>query len=219
MFTKQGYMKIYMQPETQLGMSSLGDLQEIEAFCWKLIEEAATNRKIAMHQPVVATAVNHIARMRTVVLRRADVDRKAVYFHTEYRSLKMQDIIETGQLSWLFYDQNISTQIRLSGPTLIHHKDELAVEHWEKTGHHSRRSYLQSLPPSTIIDEPATGLDNQQATFEYTIEETEKGFEHFTVIETQTSWMEWFFVHHEGNRRARFTYQNGQLKTSEWLIP
>ncbi len=212
-------MKIYMQPETMLNMTSMDDLTGIEAFCWQIIFEAASNRKIAMHQPVIATAVEGRAHMRTVVLRRADIDRKAVYFHTEYRSLKLQDIIENSQLSWLFYDQNISTQIRLSGPTVIHHKDELATEHWEKTGHHSRRSYLQSLPPSTIIDKPATGLDNQLATFEYTIEETEKGFDHFTVIETQTNWMEWFFVHHEGNRRARFTYENGQLKTAEWLIP
>jgi 3-hydroxyisobutyrate dehydrogenase len=208
-----------MQPETMLNMSSINDLAGIEAFCWEIITEAASNRKIAMHQPVVATAVDGMAHMRTVVLRRADFDRKAVYFHTEFRSLKLQDIIETGRLSWLFYDQNISTQIRLSGPTIIHHKDELAISHWEKTGHHSRRSYLQSIAPSTIIDTPATGLDNQLATFEYTIEETEKGFDHFTVIETQATWMEWFFVHHEGNRRARFAYDSGQLKTAEWLIP
>lgn len=212
-------MKIYMQPETQLSTTNLDDLHEMEAFCWQLIAEAASNRKIAMHQPVVATAVDGIAHMRTVVLRRTDADRRAVYFHTDYRSHKLDDIQQTGNLSWLFYDQNISVQIRLSGPTIIHHMDELAAVHWQKTGHHSRRCYIQSLSPSTVVETPCTGLDHELATFDYSLKESEKGFENFTVIETQTTWMEWFYVHHEGNHRARFTYENGNVNSAAWLIP
>ena len=114
-------------------------LADLESICWQMLYDAATNRKNAMHQAVIATAVDGVAHLRTVVLRRVDAGSKKIYLHTDLRSKKMVDLIKTGHLSWLVYDQSQRTQIRLSGKVIIHHMDHLCKEHWDKTGHHSRR--------------------------------------------------------------------------------
>jgi hypothetical protein len=51
------------------------------------------------------------------------------------------------------------------------------------------------------------------------LEESEKGFENFVVVETVINWMEWYYTHHTGNRRAVFHYLEGSLHEATWLSP
>lgn len=194
-------------------------LSFVEELCWGLLSEGVSDRKSAMHQVVVSTAVDGLAHMRTVVLRRADAKEKSLYFHTDLRSAKVGDLKLTERLSWLTYDQSLRTQIRLSGPTIIHHKDELCKTHWEKTGHHSRRYYMLETEPTTELSAPSTGLNSSLTAFDYTLEESEAGFEHFAVVETQVTWMEWYYTHSTGNLRASFDYASSLLVGSKWLAP
>ena len=195
------------------------DLPFVETLCWKMLVEGATNRKSALHQAVIATAKDNLAFMRTVVLRRVDADTRKVYLHTDMRSKKMEDIERNGHLSWLVYDQSLRSQIRLSGKTIVHHLDDLCTEQWSKTGHHSRRYYMTDQPPSRELEQPSTGLNDALTAFDYTLEESEVGFQHFVVVETCIDWMEWYYTHSKGNRRAGFTYENGSLSNATWLMP
>ena len=195
------------------------DLHFVEALCWKMLVEGATNRKSALHQAVISTAKDNRAFMRTVVLRRVDADTRKVYLHTDMRSKKMEDIERNGHLSWLVYDQTLRSQIRFSGKTIIHHLDDLCQEQWSKTGHHSRRYYMTDQPPSKELEQPSTGLNDALTAFDYTLEESEMGFQHFVVVETCIDWMEWYYTHSKGNRRAGFTYGNGSLSNATWLMP
>jgi 3-hydroxyisobutyrate dehydrogenase len=195
------------------------DLPFVETLCWKMLVEGATNRKSALHQAVISTAKDNLAFMRTVVLRRVDADTRKVYLHTDMRSKKMEDIERNGHLSWLVYDQSLRSQIRLSGKTIVHHLDDLCTEQWSKTGHHSRRYYMTDQPPSRELEQPSTGLNDALTAFDYTLEESEVGFQHFVVVETCIDWMEWYYTHSKGNRRAGFTYENGSLSNATWLMP
>jgi 3-hydroxyisobutyrate dehydrogenase len=195
------------------------DLPFVENLCWKMLVEGATNRKSAMHQAVISTAKDNLAFMRTVVLRRVDADTRKIYLHTDNRSKKMEDIERNGHLSWLVYDQTLRSQIRLSGKTIVHHLDDLCAEQWSMTGHHSRRYYMTDQPPSTSLELPSTGLNDALTAFDYTLEESEKGFQNFVVVETCIDWMEWYYTHSKGNRRAGFTYANGSLSSATWLMP
>ncbi len=195
------------------------DLPFVENQCWRMLVEGATNRKSAMHQAVISTAKGNLAFMRTVVLRRVDADTRKIYLHTDIRSKKIEDIERNGHLSWLVYDQVLRSQIRLSGKAIVHHLDDLCVEQWSKTGHHSRRYYMTDLPPTTEIEQPSTGLNQSLTAFDYTLQESEAGFQHFIVVETCIEWMEWYYTHSKGNRRAGFTYANGILSRATWLMP
>lgn len=195
------------------------ELTDVETICWQLLHQGAATRKSAMHQCAVATAVDGMALMRTVVLRRVEIAIKQLYFHTDKRSRKISDFEKTNQISWLFYDQAVATQIRLSGSVILHQGDALAREHWGNTGHHSRRYYLSDALPSMPMQQSTTGLNPFLTAFDYSLEESEKGFEHFVVVESAITWMEWYFTHHTGNRRAVFNYREGILESSSWLSP
>ena len=195
------------------------DLPFVESLCWEMLVEGATNRKSAMHQAVISTAKDNRAFMRTVVLRRVDAGSKKIYLHTDNRSKKMEDINRNEHLSWLVYDQTLRAQIRLSGHAIVHHLDDLCTEQWAKTGHHSRRYYMTDQPPSTELDQPSTGLNEALTAFDYTLEESEVGFQHFVVVETCIDWMEWYYTHSKGNQRAVFTYSDGSLSSATWLMP
>jgi len=194
------------------------ELISIEKLCWSMLHEGATNRKAAMHQAVIGTAVGPIAHMRTVVLRKVDAEERKVYLHTDVRSKKMEDLKQSKHLSWLVYDQSQRTQIRLSGAVIIHHMDEFCATHWSNTGHHSRRYYMLDR----LVDElpeASTGLNEALTAFDYTLEESEVGFQHFVVVETCIDWMEWYYTHSKGNRRARFNYKGKNLTGMSWLMP
>lgn len=195
------------------------DLPFVEDLCWKILSEAAGDRHKSMHQIVVSTAVDNIAHIRTVVLRRVEPVEKKLYFHTDIRSAKVNDLASTQKLSWLGYDQTARTQIRLSGPTIIHHKNDICSAHWEKTGHHSRRYYMLQTSPKTELNEPSTGLSDSLRDFNYSIEESEIGFEYFAVVETSVTWMDWYFTHNTGNLKASFEYEGSNILTSKWLAP
>lgn len=191
----------------------------VEERCWNLLFDAASNRKSAMHQAVVSTAVGEVSHMRTVVLRRVDVQDKKLYFHTDIRSAKVNDLKLSGRMSWLAYDQSLRTQIRLSGPTKIHYKNDICAAHWETTGHHSRRYYMLQTLPTSELNEPSTGLSDSLRDFNYSIEDSEIGFEHFAVVETSVTWMDWYFTHNTGNLKASFEYEGSNILTSKWLAP
>ena len=194
------------------------ELRDIERICWQMLHDAANNRKNAMHQAVIATAVDGVAHMRTVVLRRVDAGSKKIYLHTDLRSKKMVDLEKTEHLSWLVYDQSQRTQIRLSGKVIIHHMDDLCKEHWGKTGHHSRRYYMLDRTVDELT-ESSTGLTEALTDFAYTLEESEAGFPHFVVVETVIDWMDWYYTHSKGNRGARFTYSDAAVSSETWLMP
>lgn len=194
-------------------------LLHVEEQCWQMLEHGVANRRSAMHQAVIATIQEGIPVMRTVVLRRAETAAKALYLHTDIRSKKMQELHDNPSLSWLLYDPSMRSQIRLAGNVIIHHQDECAAAHWQKTGHHSRRYYMTGQGPSQEVMAPETGLDERLTAFDYTLEESEKGFDHFVVVESRIHWMEWYFTHSSGNRRASFRYADGVLNASGWLTP
>lgn len=204
---------------TSFESSQTDDISFVEHVCWQMLADAAMDRKHPMHTLVIGTAAGALAHMRTVVLRRVDIDTKKLYFHTDIRSAKIDQIRATGQLSWLAYDPARRSQLRLSGPTILHHGDELAALHWEKTQHFSRRCYLLPEGPSRPLMQDVATADERLSSFSYSTEESEAGFERFVVVETQVDSMEWYYTYSRGNRRALFSYHEGKLTDSLWLTP
>jgi 3-hydroxyisobutyrate dehydrogenase len=195
-------------------------LEFVERVCWELLQEAVGNSKKGMHKVIVGSANNGIACLRTVILRRVDMDDKKIYFHSDIRSPKVEIIGSNGHLSWLAYDQERRSQIRLSGNTIIHHRDALCREHWENTAHYSKRCYIQDFSPGAGVESPHEPLKHELEQFQYTSEESEKGFRHFVVVKTRVDWMDWYFTHNKGNRRAEFRYNSdGRVVGAGWKAP
>jgi 3-hydroxyisobutyrate dehydrogenase len=195
------------------------DLMTVESSCWQMLSDAVSDRKHPMRSIVVGSVSGAMAQIRTVVLRKVEIETRKIYFHTDIRSSKIEDIQSTGQLSWLAYDQTQRTQIRLYGATIIHHGDAIAQTQWNLTQHHSRRNYLLPEGPGKKHSADFTSVAHQLSDFSYTLEESEVGFQNFVVVETTVEKLDWYYAHHTGNRRAGFSYENGSLIHADWLTP
>lgn len=207
------------RPQIVFETHETDDILFVESLCWRLLAEAVTDRRSAMHNVVVGTTAAGIAHLRTVIIRRVDTDVRKAYFHTDIRSGKIAEIREAGYLSWLAYDASRRSQLRFGGPTALHHRDELCRLHWQSTKRFSRRCYLLPEGPGLPLAHPGDPFDERLSGFSYTSEESEAGFDHFVVVETDVEELEWYYTHNRGNRRARFRYASGALLQSDWLTP
>ena len=187
------------------------DLPTVEKNCWEMLSVAVSDRKHPMRSMVVGSVSGSMAQIRTIVLRKVDIETRKIYFHTDIRSSKIEDIRRTGQLSWLAYDQTQRTQIRLCGTTTLHHGDDVAQTQWNLTPHHSRRNYLLPEGSGKKHSEDFKTHQDKLSDFSYTLEESEAGFKNFVVVITNVEKLDWYYAHHTGNRRAGFTYEKGIL--------
>ena len=73
-------------------------------------------------------------------------------------------------------------------------------------------------PPGEIASFPTSGLTNDIDDSKYTLEESEKGYENFCVIETYIKSIEWLYLVANGHRRAKFLLKN-DIIDKKWLIP
>ena len=195
------------------------DLVAVENRCWQMLSDAVGDRKHPMRTMVVGSVSGSMAQIRTIVLRKVEPEERKIYFHTDIRSSKIDDIQATGQLSWLAYDPTQRTQIRLFGVTILHHGDAIAQAQWNLTQHHSRRNYLLPEGSGKKHSEDFKIRHDKLSDFSYTLEESEAGFKNFVVVVTTVEKLDWYYAHHTGNRRAGFTYDNGLLVHADWFTP
>ena len=191
------------------------DLDRLETACWASLRDGAKDRHSPMHTIVLATVHEGAPRLRTVVLRRVDIMEKRVYAHVDLRSPKAAAILADPNTSWLAYDPVARVQIRLSGKSTVHNQEELCRQHWEATGHHSRRFYMRP-PEGKPLDAPQH-LAEELRDFKYTDGDTETAFADFAVIRCEVDFMDMYTLHHEGNRRAEFQYKKSQLVHAQWM--
>jgi pyridoxamine 5'-phosphate oxidase len=194
-------------------------LAEVEQDCWLRLLNGALKTKEPFHNPVVGTNSNGKVSMRTVVLRQVITTKRQLYFHTDVRSGKLNDVEVDNNISWLFYDAAARMQIRIAGTTCIHKENELADSAWHKISNEGRKIYMSIQPPSQRSIMPTSGIPSELEKSTLTTAETEPGRQNFAVVQTNVHWMEWLWLNGNGHRRAVFTYTDGALIDSSWLIP
>ena len=87
---------------------------------------------------------------------------------------------------------------------------------WEKTKLFSRKCYLTEKAPSSNTNLPEDGIDEKLRGKEPSLEESEKGYENFTVIQCKIKSFEWLYLAAKGHRRAKFDLENNK---DTWLVP
>ncbi len=118
--------------------------------------------------------------------------------------------------SLLFHDKNEKIQIRLKVECSVNHNNEITKQSWSKTGHISRKCYLVDNDPGTKSPYPTSGLKPELDNFEFTMKQSEKGYENFTVIQCKIKNIEWLYLAAKGHRRARFDLETNK---ESWLVP
>ena len=192
------------------------NLKEITKKIWSMLDDAVTNRSSQFRIPVFVCGDQKDFDGRIVVLRKSDQSNNLLQFHSDIRSDKIPKLKNNKKASMLFYDKEEKIQVRLKVECTINHENEITKESWSKTGHISRKCYLVDNGPGTESPTPTSGLKPELDNFEFTMEQSEKGYKNFTVIQCKIKSIEWLYLAAKGHRRARFEIDNNK---EYWLVP
>jgi 3-hydroxyisobutyrate dehydrogenase len=191
-------------------------LTDLEKDTWNRLVNGAVKSRDPLHIPCVATHSGNDISLRTVVLRKAIHESRELRFHTDTRSKKWQELTLNPTISALFYDAADRIQIRVKGRAELHFNNDLTTNAWQKTSLSSRRCYLTNFDPSSFTQNPTSGLPIHIEQENFTLEESEIGFQNFGIVSIQVQNIDWLWLHHAGHRRAYFDYVNGSFS---WMIP
>ena len=194
------------------------NLEEIQKKLWSMLDDAVINRSSPFRIPVFICADHNDIDGRIVVLRKSDKNSNVLHFHTDFMSPKVNILKKNKNASLVFYDKEEKIQLRVKVICEINNKNSLAEESWKKTQHISRRCYLTDSGPGSVSENPTSGMISKLEDFDYTMEQSEKGYENFTVIKCKIKSIEWLYLAAKGHRRAIFDVENKKW-TREFLEP
>ena len=192
------------------------NFKEIKKKIWAMLDDAGPNRDSTFRIPVFVCGDQKDFDGRIVVLRKSDQSNNLIQFHSDIRSDKIPKLKNNKNASMLFYDKEEKIQVRLKVECIINHDNEITKESWKKTGHISRKCYLVDNGPGTESPTPTSGLKPELDNFDFTKEQSEKGYKNFTVIQCKIKSIEWLYLAAKGHRRARFELDNNK---EYWLVP
>ena len=192
------------------------DFTEIKNKIWEMLDNAIKDRGSPFRIPVFICGDQENFDGRIVVLRKSDRANNLIQYHSDIRSEKIAKLKYNKNAAMLFYDKEEKIQIRLKVECSVNHKNEVTKQSWLKTGHISRKCYLVDNGPGTESKSPTSGLKPELDNFEFTMEQSEKGYKNFTVIQCRVKSIEWLYLAAKGHRRAKFDLENNK---DFWLIP
>lgn len=181
------------------------DLEEIEKQIWQLLNDSVHSYKAPFHHGIIATINEHFPEQRTVVLRNVILAKKALCFHTDIRSKKIDDLTKNNSVSWLFYNEELKLQLRIYAKAFIHHQDEFSENAWSKARLQSKLCYTTAAKSGNFIEIPELidlnrkDVSNELLSF---------ARENFCVIETQAHALDFVFLNANGNKRGFFDYRH-----------
>lgn len=183
------------------------ELQEIFEQIWQSFETGASKTNSAWHTPVLGTIGTTGPQLRMVVLRQVDMESRKLVFHTDKRSQKANELNESGQAAWLFFDLASNIQIRATSLATKHHNNDLTRQLWKNVPQHARDNYVHPPAPGTTLESLPAGLLSD-----------EEAFSNFLVVHCEVIFLDWLQIRPEGHLRAWFSW-DGQAWISEWVTP
>ena len=192
------------------------DFTEIKKKIWSMLDNAIKDRGSPFRIPVFICGGQGDFDGRIVVLRKSDRENNIIQYHSDIRSNKIAKLKSNKNAAMLFYDKEEKIQVRLKVECVVNHENDITKQSWLKTGHMSRKCYLVDNGPGTESPSPTSGLKPELDNFEFTMEQSEVGYQNFTVIQCTIKSMEWLYLAAKGHRRAKFDLENNK---DTWLIP
>ena len=166
--------------------------------------------KDPLHTFVLATNTENSVDLRTVVLRKTDVKNRLLYFHSDVRAPKVDQIRHTKEVAILFYDPIKRIQIRIKAKPFLHGGDIFSEELWSETRLSARKYYLSHKPPGSFLENAFDSLPDHLHGFDPNREESENGKTNFLVVSLHVIHIDWLFLCSQGHKRASFLYnENG----------
>ena len=195
-------------------------LQGLESLAWKKLVNGYVKKKNGFRTMCVGTVQDsNTTGLRIVVNRKVDELKKTVYFHTDNRSRKFNDLTVDNRISLLFYDARQRIQIVVKAHANLHVGSMLSKDRWKATSPQARLGYMTTEAPNTKSEQPTLGYEERFATNKPIEEESNPFEKNFAVVECTVYELEFLHLDFQGNRKAIFYYENSVLKQAYWAVP
>jgi len=185
-----------------MASAALIDYQHIPDQAWRRLQSAADERQHPMRLMTIATVDRAgLPNARVLVLRGASRERRQLWFHTDARSLKVDELRSQPSVCAVGYDPRDDVQLRMFGRAHLHRDDTIADQHWEQTTMAVRAVYGSPLAPG----EPLPGHDPRTHQHLETLDakDSAAGRRNFLVIAVDIDRIEWVQLDGARQRRAR----------------
>lgn len=153
---------------------------------------------------LATVGLDHIARLRTVVLRQVTPDLNLI-FYTDKRSKKITHITENPKVGLLFYHPKLMLQLKIEGVAKIINDKATLKTYWNGIQPNSRKDYITQQTPGSTIQNPDE--------VDYLNEEN-----HFSMIEIAPFKMEYLKLKRPNHIRIRFSKTENDWE-GEFLVP
>lgn len=173
------------------------DLSIAEHLFWQKLEQGAHSRHSDYHSMCICyPQPGQAPGSATVILRDIDHDKRSLYFHTDYRSNKIQHM-QDEPVSGVFYSKQDKLQLRFIGRSRIHHANELTQQRWDQMQPISYECYRQTgTPGTTIADEDHAPVS------------LERAYHNFCVAEIALESIDILNLTAAGHQRVRIDYRH-----------
>ena len=202
-----------------MSMLSKENTNEIFEDIKKNLTIGVKNRKHSFHTPVFCNIDDQkTIESRVVVLRKFDSNNMILNFHTDFRSPKITSLIKNNNSLFVFYDQKLKVQLRIKTISSINNQNIITKKMWERTKLVSRKCYLTKKPPSSVTSLPEDGIEDKLRGKEPTLEESEKGYKNFTVVQNKIHQIDWLHLAASGHRRLKIILKDS-MPSFHWIVP
>ncbi len=199
---------------------SFYDLNSLEILAWKKLLNGSVKKKNGFRTMCVGTiGENNDASLRMVINRKVNESQKTIYFYTDNRSRKFEDLQRDNRITLLFYDAKQRVQIVLKVTVKMHKNDSLSNDRWKSLSPQARLGYMTINAPNSKSKAPTLGYDGKFSEIKPTVVESDLFQENFAVIVCQVYELEFLYLDYLGNRKANYLYKNGVLVDSFWVVP
>jgi len=185
----------------------------------ELLTLAVKDRHHTFHTPVFSNKnQNYSLDSRIVVLRKFNESNLKLNFHTDFRSPKIIDLKKDNNSSFVFYDFKLKIQIRIKTNSIINNKNDVSKNAWDLSHLSSRKCYLTEKAPSSMTTLPEDGIPKHLKGINPSQEESENGYDNFTVVENEIKNVDWLYLASSGHRRLNIAFKNFE-PVFQWIIP
>ena len=168
---------------------------------WIRLQQAGDDPNHPMRLLVLGTVCTAGApQVRLMVLRGADRRLGKLWFYTDCRSEKVEQLRRQPQVAAVTYDPETGVQLRLRGTAGVDESGALADQHWSQVGMAVRALYASPDTPGRPLRQPDPTLMGVKRSIDAGGEATARG--NFAVIEITVDSIEWLQIADGEQRRA-----------------
>lgn len=185
------------------------DLSELLAYSLSELGRGGVDRK----HPFRLTTLSTVDRsgtpdMRMVVMRKFDQSTLQLRIYTDRRSNKVLQLAQQPLATLLFWNPRKRLQVKLK----VHFEElpqEEAAQLYKQLPEQGVSSYNTSLAPGQVVPSPTDAWQQQ----------TPPNDRHFLVLTATILELEALQLKNQDHLRAKYTFEEGKLQQSEWLVP